>query len=315
MSARGIDEGPGSNNGGRMQYKSLEIKIGFTVFIAILTLTIGLMWFQGFQISRETYRIYASFPMALGATAGDKVYLNGVEMGKIKEVQLRKRDVLVTIELSAKAKVPDDSQILLQTIGIMGDRIVTIVLGSSDHYLAPGSVMQGVYDPGVAEALASLGSIMGQLTQLTKDMQRVSTILTQGDKLKRTIENLAELTDQLNKFMKDDRPDLEAGLRSFRRSADRIDGLLSRNETHIDTILSSYATIGRDLPGLVKQAAELADTLTQISSRLNRNDNTLGALMNDRTLIDSVDKTVKSLDDLIADIKAHPKKYVKLSIF
>lgn len=298
-----------------MQYKSLELRIGLTVFIAALTLTIGLMWFQGFQISRETYELHAVFPMALGATPGDKVYLNGVEMGKIKRVQLRRQDVLVTIELSAKSKIPDDSRILLQTIGIMGERIVTIMLGSSDHYLEPGSIMQGVYDPGVAEALASLGGIMDDLTQLTKDMQRVATILTQGDKLKRTIENLADLTAQLNKFMKNDTPELEAGMRSFRRSADRIDGLLARNETNLDTIFSTYAAIGRDLPGLVKRAAELADTLTTISSKLKRNDNTLGALINDRTLIDHLDKTVKSLDDLIADIKAHPKKYVKMSIF
>lgn len=298
-----------------MQYKSLELRIGLTVFIAALTLTIGLMWFQGFQISRETYELHAVFPMALGATPGDKVYLNGVEMGKIKRVQLRRQDVLVTIELSAKSKIPDDSRILLQTIGIMGERIVTIMLGSSDHYLEPGSIMQGVYDPGVAEALASLGGIMDDLTQLTKDMQRVATILTQGDKLKRTIENLADLTAQLNKFMKNDTPELEAGMRSFRRSADRIDGLLARNETNLDTIFSTYAAIGRDLPGLVKQAAELADNLTTISSKLKRSDNTLGALINDRTLIDHLDKTVKSLDDLIADIKAHPKKYVKMSIF
>ncbi len=298
-----------------MQYKSLEMRIGFTVFIAVLALTIGLMWFQGFQISRETYELHAVFSMALGATPGDKVFLNGVEMGKIKRVQLRQRDVLVTIDLSAKAKIPDDSQIVLQTIGIMGERIVTIMLGASDHFLEPGSIMQGVYDPGVAEALASLGGIMGELTSLTKDMQRVATILTQGDKLKRTIENLAELTAQLNQFMKDDSPEIKAGMRSFRRSADRIDGLLARNESNIDTIFSTYATIGRDLPGLVKQAAELADTLTMISSRLGRRDNTLGSLINDRTLIDSLDKTVKSLDDLIADVKANPKKYVKISIF
>ena len=298
-----------------MQYKSLELRIGLTVFIAALTLTIGLMWFQGFKASQETYEIHAVFSMALGATPGDKVYLNGVEMGKVKRVQLRQRDVLVTIELSAKSKIPDDSKILLQTIGIMGERIVTIVLGSSDTYLAPGAVMQGIYDPGVAEALAALGGIMGNLTKLTTDMERVATILTQGEKLKRTIENLADLTTELNKFMKNDGPELAAGVRSFKRSAERIDALLTRNETNVDTIMSTYATIGRDLPALVKHAAELADTLTMISARLKRSDNTLGSLINDRTLIDSVDKTVKSLDDLIADIKAHPKKYVKLSIF
>ncbi len=298
-----------------MQYKSLELRIGLTVFIAALTLTIGLMWFQGFQTSRETYQIYAVFPMALGASQGDKVYLNGVEMGKVKAVQLRKNDVLVTVEVSAKAKIPVDSKILLQTIGIMGERIVTIVLGNSDSYLAPGSTMQGIYDPGVAEALASLGSIMGNLTQLTKDMQRVATMLTQGDKLKNTLENLAELTAELNKFMKANSPELSSGVRSLSRSAVRMDSLLAKNQTNFDTILTTYAAVGRDRPALVRQAADLADTLTAISAKLKSNDNTLGALLNDRTLIDSLDKTVKSLNALIEDVKAHPKKYVHVSVF
>jgi phospholipid/cholesterol/gamma-HCH transport system substrate-binding protein len=298
-----------------MEYRPLELRVGFTVFIATLVLIIGLMWFQGFKISRETYELHAVFPMALGATAGDKVYLNGVEMGKVKRVTLRERDVLVTMEISARAKVPDDSRIVLQTIGIMGERIVTIILGASPRFLEPGSLMQGVYDPGIAEALAALGNIMGELTQLTKDMQRIATTLTQGDKLKRTVENLAELTERLDGMLKRDAPDIEAGIRSFRKSAERVDGLLARNETNLDTIFSTYASLGRELPGLVQRASSLADSLTAITAKLQRGDNTLGALMNDRGLVDQLEKTVKSLDELIADVKAHPKKYLKVSIF
>lgn len=298
-----------------MQYKPLELRVGFTVFIATLVLIIGLMWFQGFKISRETYELHAIFPMALGATPGDKVYLNGVEMGKVKRVTLRERDVLVTIEISAKAKVPDDSRIVLQTIGIMGERIVTIMLGGSPRFLEPGSIMQGIYDPGIAEALAALGNIMGELTQLTKDMQKIATTLTQGDKLKRTVENLAKVTEQLGGILERGAPDIEGGIHSLRRSAERVDGLLARNETNLDTILSTYAAVGRDLPALVKRAASLADTLAAITGRLKRGDSTLGALVNDRTLIDRLEKTVKSLDELIADVRANPKKYLKVSIF
>jgi len=298
-----------------MEYRPLELRVGFTVFIATLILIIGLMWFQGFKISRETYELHAIFPMALGATPGDKVYLNGVEMGKVKRVTLRERDVLVTIELSVKAKIPDDSRIVLQTIGIMGERIVTIILGSSPRFLEPGSIMQGVYDPGIAEALAALGNIMGELTQLTKDMQNIATTLTQGDKLKRTVENLADVTAQLNGILKRDTPDIEAGLHSLRRSAERVDGLLARNETNLDTILATAAAAGRDIPGLVKRASRLADSLAALTAKLERNDNTMGGLLADRTLLDQLEKTVKSLDELIADVKAHPKKYLKVSIF
>lgn len=298
-----------------MEYKPLELRVGLTVFIATLALVIGLMWFQGFKISRETYELSATFPMALGATPGDKVYLNGVEMGKVKRVRLRERDVLITMEINARAKVPDDSRIVLQTIGIMGERIVTIMLGVSPKFLERGAVMEGVYDPGIAEALAALGNIMGELTQLTKDMQKITTTITQGDKLKRTVENLAEITATLNGILKRDTPEIDAGLRSMRRSAERVDGLLARNETNLDTIMSTYAAVGRDLPELVRRASGLTDSLSVIMGRLQRGDNTLGALVNDRVLLEKLEKTIQSLDELIADVKAHPKKYLKVSIF
>ena len=50
-----------------MSYKSLEIRVGATIFIAALILSVGLMWFQGFQLQRQTYEILARFPMVGGS--------------------------------------------------------------------------------------------------------------------------------------------------------------------------------------------------------------------------------------------------------
>jgi phospholipid/cholesterol/gamma-HCH transport system substrate-binding protein len=42
---------------------------------------------------------------------------------------------------------------------------------------------------------------------------------------------------------------------------------------------------------------------------------TLGALMYDRGLYNSLHKTVGSIDSLMVDIKARPKRYVHFSVF
>ena len=42
---------------------------------------------------------------------------------------------------------------------------------------------------------------------------------------------------------------------------------------------------------------------------------TLGALMYDRSLYNSLNKTVGSMDSLMTDIKSHPKRYVHFSVF
>lgn len=298
-----------------MQYKSLELRVGFTILVAAVVLTIGLMWFQGFQVGRGTYDIQAVFPMVGGIGPGDKVSVNGVEMGSVKRVQLRDKDVLLTMELSNRAKIPADSRVVLQTVGIMGERIITILLGESDAFLEPGTVMEGVYEPGITEALAFLGNIMDDLTKLTKDMEQIATTLTEGDKLSRTVTNLAEITDRLRTVLREDAPELGAGVRSFRRSSEAVDRLLAKHSGTIDTMMTSFAEAGGEMPELVRRMRTLTDSLTAITVKLQRNDNSAGALLSDRAFMDRLEAAVKSLDELIADVKANPKKYLKVEIF
>jgi phospholipid/cholesterol/gamma-HCH transport system substrate-binding protein len=278
-----------------MEYKSLEIKVGITIFVAALILTIGLMWFQGIKVGHGNYQIHAVFPMVGGISPGDKVNLNGVEMGSVKRVQLRDQDVFITMDISKQAKIPDDSRIVLQTVGIMGERIITVLLGTSDRFLEPGVTMQGVYEPGITEALAST--------------------LTQGDKLKAIVENLTEVSGRLRTLIERDAPGFEEGVQSFRRSAATVDGLLERNSGNIDTLITSFAAASKDFPELVRRMRAVTDSLAEIADGLQKNDSTLGALVSDRALMDKLEKTVKDLDDLVADVKANPKKYLKVSIF
>jgi phospholipid/cholesterol/gamma-HCH transport system substrate-binding protein len=181
--------------------------------------------------------------------------------------------------------------------------------------IAPGAIMQGEYEPGITEALAFLGGIMDELTQLTKDMQRIAGTLTQGNKLKAIVENLTEVSGRLRTLIERDAPGLEAGVRSFRRSAETMDKLLARNSGNIDTVMTSFAEASKDFPELVRRMRAITDTLAGITNGMQKNDNTLGALMSDRALMDKLEKTVKDLDELVADVKANPKKYLKIEIF
>ena len=49
-----------------MDGKSLEFKVGLTIFLAAVILVFGIMWFQGFEMNRKTFVLYAVFPMVGG---------------------------------------------------------------------------------------------------------------------------------------------------------------------------------------------------------------------------------------------------------
>lgn len=298
-----------------MEYKTLEIRVGFTIFIAVFVFTVGLMWFEGFKVGRKTYEIQAVFPMAGGIDRGDAVDVNGVEKGEVKEVALRERDAIITIALETSVVIPADSKIFLQTKGIMGERAVSIILGSSGERLAEGSVMQGIYDPGISEALAAVGSAAENLQRLVDEVERLGGILTDGERLATIIDNIEAVSGQLRDGLDENLSSIREGMNAFGNSAARVDSTFARNSGRIDSILARLDAASGEMPELLSGISEVTRSLGEIARRLETNDNTLGALVQDRELLDKLEKAITGLDELVTDIKKNPKKYLKVEIF
>ena len=53
----------------------------------------------------------------------------------------------------------------------------------------------------------------------------------------------------------------------------------------------------------------------EIAAKINKGEGSLGLLANDRQLYTNLDSAAKSLDQLLIDLKANPKKYVHFSVF
>lgn len=298
-----------------MEYKTLEIRVGFTIFIAVLVFTVGLMWFEGFKVGRKTYEIQAVFPMVGGIDRGDAVDVNGVEKGEVREVALRERDAIITMALETSVVIPADSKIYLQTRGIMGERAVSIVLGSSGERLAEGAVMQGIYDPGISEALAAVGAAADNLQRLVDEVERLGGILTDGERLATIMDNLAAVSSSLREGLDENLSSITEGMNAFGNSAARVDSTLARNSAKIDSILARLDSASGELPELLAGISEVTRSLGEIARRLETNDNTLGALVQDRDLLDKLEKAITGLDELVTDIKLNPKKYLKVEIF
>jgi phospholipid/cholesterol/gamma-HCH transport system substrate-binding protein len=295
--------------------RRLELRVGLTIFVAAVVLSVGLLWFQGFEIGKRSYEITAIFPMVGGIDPGDEVNVNGVEKGEVKRVRLVGSDVHIRMAIYTDVRIPDDSQIILQTIGIMGERVVSIILGDSERYLEPGSTMQGIYDPGMSEVLASFGNVMGDLSELTKDISAIAETLTEGEDLRRAVANLAEITDDLKEVLARSTPRLEEGVDTFSKSAKRIDGMLERNEGKIDSVLATMDRASRGIPELVENISAVTESLRDVMKLLESDESTMGALMRDRQLLDRLERTIMSLDELVTDMKANPGRYLKIEVF
>jgi phospholipid/cholesterol/gamma-HCH transport system substrate-binding protein len=52
-----------------------------------------------------------------------------------------------------------------------------------------------------------------------------------------------------------------------------------------------------------------------VTDKLNNGSGTLGLLLTNRELYDNLNTTVGSANELLVDLKAHPKRYINVSVF
>ena len=82
---------------------------------------------------------------------------------------------------------------------------------------------------------------------------------------------------------------------------------------HLDTLTESLNRM--PLNETMANVQAISSSLKNLTTELQSSDSSLGLLLHDPALYNNLNATVSSLDSLFIDIKAHPKRYLKFSVF
>ena len=108
------------------------------------------IWFLYYTSTRtnimsneDSYNLSADFRSVEGISLGTDVRLAGVKIGIVKALILNPETYRVKTIFSVKntIKIPDDSQALISTEGLLGGTFLELVPGGSFDYLVPESVI------------------------------------------------------------------------------------------------------------------------------------------------------------------------------
>ena len=87
---------------------------------------------------------------------------------------------------------------------------------------------------------------------------------------------------------------------------------LSESNQEIKNILTNFSSISDSL-----ENSNLASTINKIDNiinKINKSEGSLGKLMNDEDLYKNLLSASKEIDELIADVKKNPERYVNISL-
>ena len=108
------------------------------VALAILSLRLGKVEL----FSNKGYVIYANFDNISGLKTGDQVEIAGVQVGKVIAISLKDYRAHVGLRLNQGVHVDTDAIASIKTSGIIGDKYVSVSLGSGEHDIADGGVIR-----------------------------------------------------------------------------------------------------------------------------------------------------------------------------
>ncbi len=138
-----------------MERKRLEFSVGIFMIIgllclAYLSLSLGKIGFGG-----SRYKVSAYFPTVSGLKSKAPVTMAGVNIGEVHKILLKDGKAEVIMSIDNDVKLEEDSIASIKTMGIIGDKYVSIAPGASEKYIKAGGNIRDTQPPLDIEGLIS----------------------------------------------------------------------------------------------------------------------------------------------------------------
>ena len=311
---------------------SNETKVGALTAIAITLLILGFNFLKGKSLLTRSNRIYAVFDNVGGLKNSNPVMINGLQVGSVYEIYEQSKDlkkIIVTINLSKDLNIPANSTANIQT-SFTAASTLDINLGNATSFIKNGDTITSVTKPGVLEQLSNsaapaVDSIKKAASMLSHVLQNVNSIFDPNSKgnLQSSIANIKLITERLSYTAADLQALMNAQTGTVAKSMNNLEsfsGNLAKNNNKFDSIIEnlnkttaqlSQTELKETVSNLNKSLGELKTVLAKVNS----NEGSLGKLINDPGMYNSLMSNLRSVNTLIDDLKVHPKRYVSISVF
>lgn len=126
-----------------MNNRKIEFMVGCFVLVGVVAvLYLAIQVGSARIFGSDSYELQARFSSTSGVNSGSRVEIAGVQVGRVKDIQLNQQFFsIVTLELPLSLKLDDDTIASVKTAGLIGDRYINLSPGGSGFPLAAGDMI------------------------------------------------------------------------------------------------------------------------------------------------------------------------------
>ena len=296
-----------------MQKKySRNLIIGVSFLVALALIYFGVNYLKGINVLKRQNTYVAIFDDVSGLFTSSPIYVNGFQVGLISSIKMHSNSnpikFAVDINLEGDYKIPKGSYIEFGS-DFLGSSTANIVVNvdSRDFYV-PGDTLLGQRE---ADMLGSVGNIVPRADSLLVHLDSVVISINklmssplwqealQG--IGSTIASLDEGSNSLNKMMQNLNKDMPEITSNIAGITDDLKG-----------VTNDLASL--EIEKMFKSIDSTLENIESLTAKLNNDDSSIGKLMTDTQLHDSLTMTLSSVSQLLDDIRKDPQKYLSVKV-
>lgn len=310
-----------------MKKISTELKVGlFAILVvsilAFMTFKIGdIDWMK-----KEGYVVNVYFKNIAGLDEKTKVKVAGVNAGVIEKIELDKGKAKLTVRMDSDVNLYSDASASIKAAGLLGDKYLEIKTGTQKPLLTNGDMLKNVIE------IVDLDDLTRNLTAVSENINTLAQSLNESfateegkDAIKQAILNLKDITVSMKETIAVNDQKLRTTLDNINNLASSVNELVEKNSEKVTSAVSNIKdfseTLKEDGPQFVESLNKAAndlramveenrptiksatDSIDNIAKKIEKGEGSLGKLIKDDRLYESINKAAEGIDRTIGAVE------------
>ncbi len=298
-----------------------QTKVGLFSLITVIIFIFGFYFLKGVNLFTTKSKYYAVFDNIDGIYKSNPVVVNGHHIGSVnaEAFDVNTGKVVIEMVIDNDFVLYDSCLASVTSTDLVGSKEISIRYKISPKTMKSGDTLTSMIAPDLMSKLSAAidplkDNIARTLKNLDSVLHSVNGALSKNDptstihKLNAALDNIHVLTAQGGSL-----DQTLTNLKSFT-------GNLDKNNANINRILHNVSDLtdtlkSANLAATVNKAKDALSSIDTLIHTINNGDGTVTHLIKDKQVYNDLDSAVVSLNSLLVDVKAHPFRYVNVSVF
>lgn len=297
---------------------SKEIKAALIVISGVVLFILGINFLMAKNLFSSSRVYYAEFNHSGGLQNSTPVTVNGKQIGKVTDVELRQKDakIIVTFEVNSDYEFSKNSRadLFKSILGNAGLQIIPAMDGAP--YAKSGETLPSTIQPDMME------TIKGELTPIKIKLE---TALTSVDSLINSLNSVLDAPRR--ESLRNTIEGFEATVDNFKNTSASLNQMLESNKSkignsldHVENVTANFDKLSEDIAqsdidGTLAKFKSAMTKLDDVMTSIEKGEGNMGKLLKDEDLYNNLEGATKQLEQLLQDMKLNPKRYVHFSVF